>query len=406
MTISALMDWFKNKGNISDCLLFYAFLCVLFSMPLGTSPPTIFGGLAILIWFFSGKALKVKQICMAQSWFWPVLLLIALPWLGLLYAPDPVGIGIKFAKKTHYWIYCFAIASISFKHFSTQRLIQAFLLGLAINSFVGILQFIGIFPPVQNSLKGQYCGFGLQYSTLSAYLVVGILSASYYFKQANDKKLQIFFLSLIVLYFFNITILNGRAGYLSFFLLFPFIINNVFKKVNFFKMLLACVIVLGLMLLSPIVRDRVSVSIDQVKYHLNADPQKAWGKEYSVHQDRFSMWYGAIRIFCEHPIFGVGTGGYQTFIKKTMGPNWPIISHPHNNILYMAVSFGVIGIFVFLWFFWEIIKNSWRKRDTALGFFVMSIALVIFTTGFVNTQIHDAGTLFLLTIGTGLQKEL
>ena len=404
MTISALTGWFKDKGITSDRLLFYAFMGVFFSMPLGTSPPTICGILAALIWILSGKALKFKQTCLAQSWFWPVLLLIVLPWVGLLYAPDPAGLGIKFAKKTHYWVYCMAIASISFKLFSPQKFIQAFLLGLAFNAFVGALQFAGLFPIVEQTLKGRYSGLGLQYSTLSAYLVVGILMASYYFKQASKKKPRIFFVFLILLYFFHLIILEGRAGYLAFFLLCPLVVHNLFKKFNVIKVSLACVLVLGCMLLSPVVRDRVSLSIDQVKYHLNSDPQKAWGREYTKNQDRFSMWYGAIRIFSEHPIFGVGTGGYQVFIKEMMGPKWPIIAHPHNNFLHVAVSFGVIGIFALIWFFWEIIKNAWRERHSPVGFFVLSTALVIFTSGLVNTQIRDAGTLLLLAVVTGLQN--
>jgi len=297
-----------------------------------------------------------------------------------------------------------AIASISFKLFSPQKFIQAFLLGLALNAFVGALQFAGLFPIVEQVLKGRYSGFGLQYSTLSAYLVVGILMASYYFKQASKKKPRIFFVFLILLYFFHLIILEGRAGYLAFFLLCPLVVHNLFKKFNVLKVSLACVLVLGCMLFSPVVRDRVSLSIEEVRYHLNSDPQKAWGREYTKNQDRFSMWYSAVRIFSEHPIFGVGTGGYQTFVKKMMGPKWPLIAHPHNNFLHVAVSFGVIGIFALIWFFWEIIKNAWRDRHSPVGFFVLSTALVIFTSGLVNTQIRDAGTLLLLAVVTGLQN--
>ena len=87
-------------------------------------------------------------------------------------------------------------------------------------------------------------------------------------------------------------------------------------------------------------------------------------------------------------------------------PEWPTHAHPHNNILYMAVSFGLIGVFAILWFFWEIIKNAWRERDTPLGFFILSTALVIFFGGLVDTYIKDAGTLILLAVVTGLQNGL
>jgi len=61
-------------------------------------------------------------------------------------------------------------------------------------------------------------------------------------------------------------------------------------------------------------------------------------------------------------------------------------------------------VFAFLWFFWEILRNAWEERNTPLGFFVLSTALVILVSGLVNSQILDAGTAFLLAVVTGLQN--
>ena len=158
------------------------------------------------------------------------------------------------------------------------------------------------------------------------------------------------------------------------------------------------------MLLSPVVRDRVSLSISQIKHHLKADPQRAWGREYTIHQDRFYMWRGAVQIFLDHPLIGVGTGGYTKVLKERGKPEWPAIAHPHSNIFYMAVSFGVIGIFAFVWFFWEMIRNAWEERHTPLGYFVLSTALVIVVSGLVDTQIMDSSTALLLSLATGLQN--
>ena len=402
MSISARTAWYRLRKITSDEWLFFAFFALFFSMPLGTSPPTICAALATLVWVFSGKITKIWDTSLKKTWFWPVLLLMILPWVGLLYTPDVGGLGIKFAKKTHYWVYCVAASSMVFGSLSPQRLIQAFLAGLAVNALVGILQLIGLFPRM-NEIS---FGLGLGYNTLSGYLILGMLMASYYFRETHQKGRRVLFGLLILLYFFHLIILQGRVGYLTFLFLCPIIAYNLFKGAGIYKTSLVSLLLIGSMLLSPVVRDRVSLSIDQVKYHLNADPEKAWGKEYTVNQDRFSMWYAAVRIFNEHPIIGVGTGGYQTVIKEMLGPEWPAIAHPHNNILYMAVSFGLIGVFVILWFFWEILKNAWHERETPLGFFILSTALVIFFGGLVNTYIKDAGTLILLTVVTGLQNGL
>ena len=91
MDTSVTMDWFKDKDSRVDGLLYYACMGTFFAMPLGTAPMNICGILAVTIWLFSGKAIRHLQILIHHSWFWPVLVLIILPWMGLLFSPDETG---------------------------------------------------------------------------------------------------------------------------------------------------------------------------------------------------------------------------------------------------------------------------------------------------------------------------
>jgi len=216
--------------------------------------------------------------------------------------------------------------------------------------------------------------------------------------------MRFLFILLMLFYFFHLIILQGRTGYLTFVLLSPLMVYNLFKKINIFKILLVSVLLVSMMLLSPIVRNRISLSVDQLKYHTSVDQKSAWGKEYTANQDRFYMWYGAVRIFKDNPFFGVGTGGFATVLKQMGSPDDPIIAHPHNDILYMAVSYGVIGVAAFLWLFGEIIKNAFTQRHNLLGFFVLSTTLVILVSGLFNAQILDAGMAFFLAVTVGLQQ--
>lgn len=401
MSISVQTALCKSRGIKSDDLLFYFLGAAFFSLPLGTSPPTIFGALAALVWVLSGKAFRQVSTCFGRSWSWPILALIAIPWVGLIYSPDLKGLGMVFAGKTHYWLYCMAVAAISFGMHRPGGLIKAFLAGLALNTFAALLQFAGLLEPVNGV---QYHGFGLGYSTVSTYLVVGILMASYYFRAAKDKKQRLFPGILMAFYFFHLIILQGRVGFLTFFVLCPLIVRNLLHRPGIFKVSAIWLLLLGSMFISPVVRDRVSLSMEELEHHLNADPGSAWGREYSEKQDRFYMWHGAIQIFLENPVLGIGTGGYQIAMKQRGKPEWPVHAHPHNSFLYMAVSFGLVGVSLLLWFFWEITKNSWKERHSQAGFFVLSTALVIFVSGFVDTQIADSGTAFLLALAAGLQN--
>jgi len=391
MNMSVPKDWQAFKKMKGDTLLYFVFVLVFFFMSLGTTLVTIFGILSLYVWLFAGK-IKGLRFIARNSWFWPVLVFMVLPWVGLLYTPNLSGVGIDYAGKSHYWLYTITVASISFAVFPPERLIQAFLAGLALNAVVAIYQFAGFVPLTRG------------YEYRGVFLIVGILSASYYFGKAAEKKIKVLLSLLILLYFFHLIIMQGRAGYVTFVLLSPLIVHNLFRKIGFLKILLACVCLLSLMSLSPIVRERVRLSIDQLEHHVHAEGDGAWGKEYTKHQDRFFMWYGAIPIFLENPFLGVGTGGYQTAMKQRGKPGDPDMAHPHNNLLHMAVSYGIVGIIAYLWLFVEIIRNAWEQRETPVGFFVLSAAIVVFVSGLFNTTILDVGTLFLLAVAVGLQQ--
>ncbi len=396
MIISALTDWFKNNQKNGDAFLFYAFVCTLLALPFGTAPQNLFGALSVLIWIVSGRAKNIRNFY-RNSWFWPVLAFMVLPWIGLAYTTDHTGLGLDYARKSYYWLYCLAAASIAFRDFPVERLIYAFFAGLALNAFVAALQIAGIVPSFG---RWPYHGFGDTYSTLSAFLIIGILSASYFVKNVTEKKIKLVFLFLMLLYFSHLVALEGRNGYVTFILLSPLIPVNLFRKISALKFILFFILIAGLMYLSPVVRERIDFSLSQVKSILNSDPETLSGIKHSSKEERTYITRGAVDVFLENPVFGVGTGGFRTFMEKR---GWPV-DHPHNNILYMAVSFGLVGVAVLFWLFVEIIKNAWKNRKTPLGYFLLSTSLVIFISGVFNSQILDTGTLFIFALSAGFQQ--
>lgn len=400
MITTSVGDWLKNPDtHAREKALAFAVMLTFFSLPLGTAPATIAGGLSIAIWLFSGLALEKRFLYLSAYW-WPVFALMVLPWLGMLYTPDETGIGLDYAEKTYYWLFGFSVAVISFRRFPAARLVQAFMLGLGINVCFAILQMVSLL----HDKNSQHRGLGPDYSTLSAYLIVGIMMAVFFLSRERRIKIKLVLVGSIGLYFFHLVILQSRASYVAFVLLVPLMGYSFFKTDKIVKTVALCLLIPGLMMLSPIVRERIDLSIQQLVYHFNTDDETAWGNRYSTQQDRFYMWNGALKIIKNHPLIGVGTGGYQTVLKAMDSDSTaPMIAHPHNNFLYMAVSFGAVGVIVFLWFLVVTIGNGWRRRHTPQGYMLLSVILVMVASGLFNTQILDVGTAFLISLSVGLQ---
>ncbi len=381
-------------------LLFWIFAAALAGMPAGTFPPTLFGLLALAVWIFSLTALRQAPFLVRQRWLWPVLAMMVLPWIGLIYSPDKSGLGLEYARKTYYWLYALALASIPPEKFRARHLITAFLAGLAFNAVFGALQLAGLYPLKSNVASG----LGRGYSTLSAYLVTGMLIASFFIRKTESWKAKGGLLLLMAVYFFHLVILFGRTGYLTFIVLSPLMVRNFFHRARIWMIAVVCILLMGAMFLSPVVRQRAALTVQTLKYHLSAGPDEAWGRKYSSHQDRFFMWHKAASLFCQHPLIGVGTGGFRSMVQETSPPGTPLMVHPHNDILYMAVSYGIPGLLVFAWFFGTLLRAAWPRRDTVVGYFVLSATLVILFSGLFNAQILDAGMLFFLACVVGMLR--
>ena len=401
MTISLLRDWLRDpETRASEKSLYAAVMLTFFCLPLGTAPSTVAAILAAAIWLFSGLALANRHVYRDRYW-WPVYGLMVLPWIGMLYTQDTTGLGLDYAEKTYYWLFGLCVAAIAFEKLPARRCVKAFMLGLGINVVAAILQIVFHLPDKHH----QHRGLGPDYSTLSAYLIVGIMMGVFFLRRQQHLKNKIALTGVVGLYFFHLVILQSRASHVAFVILIPFIGYTFFKTHPLAKTLALCVLIPGLMMTSPVVRERAALTVEQFTYHLNAEAETAWGEHYSAQQDRFYMWNGALKIIANRPLLGVGTGGYSNALHiYGRDPNAPLIAHPHNNFLYMAVSFGVLGMAVFLWFLAVILVNGWRHRQTPAGYMLLSVVLVMTATGLFNTQILDVGTALLLSLVIGFQQ--
>jgi len=378
--------------NISaDHLIFFFSAATFVLLPVRTALPLISVGCATTVWLFSGKIFQSKYI-LRKKWFSPAILFILIPWIALFYSKD-LDLGIDYALKTKYWAAVFLTAGFASTEKRTNILIGSFWLSLFCGSFLAFLQYVGLLEIP----KSGYAGFGIVYTVLSMYLLIGILTASYYFRIATGLKKKTVFLFLIIAFLFHLSILAGRNGYFVLVLVSPLIVHNLTIKLRFILKILVFVVLLGSLSLSPVVQQRVTKTLELLK---KTETIKKGSIDATL--IRPFIYHSALKLFFQNPVFGIGTGSLKYYTAK-MGHG---VTHPHNNILYMGVSFGIIGIFCCLWLFGEMFVISWKNRGSPLGYFVFSICVVIFLGGFFDTLILNSGTTLLLPMGYGLLNHL
>lgn len=382
----------QNKSDSAvDRAVLYLFCGAVFFTPASISLSSIFAYMALAVSVLSGRIIQGMRIFSGRRWFYPVLALVVMPWLGLLYAADS-ELGLKYAIKTHYWLFAVAVLPLAFHRFSAQYLSRAFLLGLSLSAVVIILQFAGIVPLYEHNKLGF-----IHHITYSLFLVFGMLLLSFFFNEAREKKTRLLVMLLFLLLFLNLVIGIGRVGYLSFILLCPLMAYNIFGRRHLFKVGLACVVLTGLMFIFPVVRGRVAEVMGDVKTYQKGDSFTSVGM-------RLHMWNGAVKLFLQDPVIGIGTGSYSVRMMEYSNPSVEELkfSQPHNSYLYMAVSFGIPGLAVLLWFFAVMLRAGWRGRRTLQGFTLLSYILVVMLGSLTDTQIIQGQSAMLLAVFTGL----
>ncbi|MCF6247895.1 MAG: O-antigen ligase family protein [Desulfobacula sp.] len=310
----------------------------------------------------------------------------------MAYSKD-LSLGIDYALKTKYWIAVFLTAGFACNEKQIEIMIKVFWISLFIGSILSFLQYMGLL----GIPKTRFLGFGLVYTVSSMYILIGLLTVSYYFRVVTDWKKKCILMILLMAFLFYLTILRGRNGYFVLILVSPLIMHNLTFKIHFSFKLLFLFVLIGSLSLSPVVKLRVKTTINQLKRIETI-------KEGQIDPlfIRPFMYHSALKLIFQNPILGVGTGSLKYYTER----KGHAVDHPHNNILYMGVSFGIVGIISCLWLFWTMLKISWVNRGSPAGYFVFSICIVIFLGGVFDTLIINSGTSLLLPMGYGLLNHL
>ena len=381
-----------KQSDLNDRLLFWSFCSTFFFLPVATSPAVISGLISLGVWIFSGKIVRDRNDWSGQSWFKPVILFMLLPWFGLLWSND-INIGLEFAKKSYYWLYAFAILSLGHIYYP-NILIKSFLSGLSLTVFISISQYIGII-----SMTNVYQAGFMGHITYSLLLVFGILLLSFYYREAKLNKHRVAILILIAVYVFSLSINMGRIGYFAFVFLSPWILFNILGRKNILLIVAALCTLIVILSLSRTVQDRTKLAVEEINAYYSGSKNTSVGR-------RLYMWEGAFKMILENPLLGVGTGGYQRALAQYRDdPSLPDIIHPHNTFLYVASSYGIVGLLSFSWLFIIFLKKGWSARETIEGFASLSYGAVLLIGSLTDTQILSVSTGILFALLTGLRTK-
>jgi len=230
------------------------------------------------------------------------------------------------------------------------------------------------------------------------FLVMAITLLTFLIKKSGSPGNRRALTVVLVLFAVNLALSPSRAGLLAFLALSPLMIVTLLGRRNLVIVIVASVVLGSSLFLSPVVRQRVDLAVDEVSRF------QSEGKVESSIGLRLVMWEGALRIFADNPVIGAGTGGYASEMQKyRRDSGTDDIKHPHNSYLYMAASYGTLGLLLLLWLLWALLRKGWRQREELGGFAVLTFTLVFIVGSFTDTQVLTYSTGVMAALMTGLR---
>lgn len=102
-----------------------------------------------------------------------------------------------------------------------------------------------------------------------------------------------------------------------------------------------CVTAIALWFISPNLREHSTSLLSQYRSYTSSNAASSVGL-------RLEFWKKSMQFFCEAPLIGHGTGSVRSLFTQSAigqtGAAAEVIANPHNQTLYVAIQWGVLGV--------------------------------------------------------------
>jgi len=325
-----------------------------FSIPISIALDSVLSVAVLAGWLLSGDYRRKLDAIARNPVAIGALLLFAMLLIGTLYGQhDPGDTSNYLGKYTDLlfipiFAYCFRDAA------DRRRAIFALAAALVLTLALSLLVKMGWLPHA-SFIKGDAANA----SVFKHSITHGILMSfgAFLFVNLSLRSTSVewrwIWLGLAILAAVNVLLMvQGRTGYVVLGIL-TLYAGFCWKGWRGVGATFAAVLLLsGALAVTPnAARDRVLLVIDEAQ---------AWqpGKPNETSTGfRLSFYRNSLAIMAEHPLLGVGTGGFpKAYVDQTRGTGLAPSRNPHNEYLLIAVQTGLIGLALLLHLFWQ----HWR----------------------------------------------
>ena len=356
MTATTLIQQYRHRAGVINTWLT---ALLAFFIVLSTSAVSVLAILILLLWLFEGDFVEKLSEIIHNPVALSVLGLLTVLTLGLLWSPDvSAGLDVIKARWKLAMLPVF-LTSVDTSH--RRRYLYFFVAGVCVAMVMTYLAWFDILhyadvTTTHLTKKNSH----VVYNPLLAF---GIYLVAHEALWGNRKTGQRVGLSVLgVIMTLNMFITEGRIGQLVFFILLILLIFQVFHRQRIKAFFVISLVVPALFAasyyLSPVFRHRVKMACQEV-HQFHENPNTSVGL-------RLLFWQNSYAIIHQHPVLGIGTGGFSSSYfsqNKKMKSFHISTDNPHNQYLLVTATLGIPGLVALLSIFIVMFRQAWSVND-------------------------------------------
>jgi O-antigen ligase len=330
-----------------------------FALPLSTSAISILAVVILLLWVIEGNFGDKFREIFSHSVVVAVLAFLAVFVLGLLWSPD-VRAGFEVIQAL--WKIAMLLIFLTAISLEKRSLYCNFFLAgltaamcITFLAWFDLVHFGGI-SPSHLTRKTSH----IVYNPLLAFGIYLVLHEAVWGGRKTVFRAALFLLAAVMT--LNMFITEGRAGQLAFFVLMILFLFQIFKHNRAKAVLAVCLLLPSIFaagyFFSPVFQQRVDVALQEI-CQFEENPDTSVGL-------RLLFWKNSCEIIRQHPLLGIGTGGFQIAYAWTNWAKspWHIATdNPHNQFLLVAATVGVPGTLTLLLIFAAMFHQAGMMDD-------------------------------------------
>ncbi len=388
----------KLKNITLNEYINYLFVLYAFLLPISRAGISILTISLFILWLFTKDFKSKIEFIKSNKVILYFLAFIGFSLLSLFWSNDVIS-GLEYVRKYWYFLVILVIATTIQKRF-VEYGISAFLTGLFISEilsysiFFELIQWKNVSPNDPTPFMNH-----LQYSMFLAFASLLLLNRFFY---ENKMKWKVIYFLYFLIITSNLFLNGGRTGQAAF-AVSIFVVGFLNVKNKIIALLSMFALVLSIFYtayhVSPVFKTRFDTSINEIHKISQGSFCTSFGA-------RLGLWIIGGEIFLQNPIIGTGVvKDMNDFVKivEESYPNKDCIKHLpsyHNFYVQTAVHLGIIGLFLYLMIFYNLLKLKIQDR---YYFTLMVIFVSVYSvSSLVENMFHEQFSAALLALFSGI----